>query len=273
MALPISCARRSAMALMRRRLAASTSRWRNCSVCVRSSAISSAETGTAEFAALKRHDGDVVNGARRIFRLVTERPHGRAGLQDLINLRAEHLRQIAEFQFAGALVFAAEMAARGLVGVKHLQVAPDDDAGAAQFAQHVGHHLVVAGQLVVQPDVAERQADLFEQMENQFQFGVDQRFAGDAAVENGDADDCFAVEHRARPPGRRAIQIPSAPRHRRGLRRCRGAESGRAGQVGRRCRPQATVQNVRASRRKGRWRTAARRRRLSSGETRFGRAA
>ena len=116
-------------------------------------------------------------------------------MQDLINLRAEHLRQIAEFQFAGALVFLAEMAAGGLVGVEHLQVAPDDDARAAEFAQHVRHHLVVAGQLVVQPDVAEGQADLFEQMENQFQFGVDQRFAGDAAVENGDADNGFAVEH------------------------------------------------------------------------------
>ena len=49
----------------------------------------------------------------------------------------------------------------------------------------------LSGELVVQPDVAERQADLFEQMENQFQFGVDQRFAGDAAVENGDADNAF----------------------------------------------------------------------------------
>ncbi len=85
------------------------------------------------------------------------------------------------------------MAARGLVRVEHLQVAPDDDAGAAQFAQHVGHHLVVAGKLVVQPDVAEREADLFEQVENQFQLDVHQRFAGDAPVKNGDADNRPAV--------------------------------------------------------------------------------
>ena len=51
---------------------------------------------------------------------------------------------------------------RRLVCVQHFQVAADDDARAAQFAQHVGHHLVVAGELVVQPDVAEREADLFE---------------------------------------------------------------------------------------------------------------
>ena len=152
--------------------------------------------GHGGIAALKRHDADVVNRARRIFRFVTERPDGRAGFQDLINFRAERLRQIAEFQFAGALVFVAEMAARGLVGVKHLQVAPDDDAGAAQFAQHVGHHLVVAGELVVQPDVAEGEADLFEQMENEFQLDVDERFAGDAPVENGDAGNRFAVGNR-----------------------------------------------------------------------------
>ena len=118
-------------------------------------------------AALERHDADAVNRAGRIFRLVAERLHRRAGFQHLVNFRAERLRQVAEFQFAGALVFAAKMPAGGLVGVQHLQVAPDDDARAAQFAQHVGHHLVIAGELVVQPDVAEREADLFEQMENQ----------------------------------------------------------------------------------------------------------
>ena len=146
------------------------------------------------------------------------------------------------------------MAAGGLVGVQHLQVAPDDDARAAQFAQHVRHHLVVAGELVVQPDVAQGQADLFEQMENQFQFGVHQRFAGDAPVENGDAHDRFRGRAWARRPARRAVQIPSAPRRRRGLRRCRGAESGPAGPVARRCRTRATVQNVRAGPKRARWR-------------------
>ncbi len=88
------------------------------------------------------------------------------------------------------------MAARGFIRVQHFQVAPDDDARAAQFTQHIGHHLVVARKLVVQPDVAEREADLFEQVKNQFQFDVHQRFAGDAPVENGDADDSVAVGNR-----------------------------------------------------------------------------
>jgi len=33
-------------------------------------------------------------------------------------------------------------------------------------------------------------------MENQLQLGVDERFAGDAAIENGDANERFAVKHR-----------------------------------------------------------------------------
>ncbi len=85
------------------------------------------------------------------------------------------------------------MAACGLVGVEHAQVVSDDDAGAAEFAQYAGHHLVIAGELVVQPDVAEREADLFEQVENEFQLNVDERFAGDAAVEHGDPDNAFAA--------------------------------------------------------------------------------
>ena len=88
------------------------------------------------------------------------------------------------------------MPARGLVGVKHFQITSHHDAHVAQFAQHIGHHLVIAGKLVVQPDVAKRQPDLFEQMKNQFQFVVGKRLAGDAAVENGDADDGFTVEDR-----------------------------------------------------------------------------
>ena len=75
-----------------------------------------------------------------------------------------------------------------------VKIAADDDAGAAEFAQDVGHHFVVAGQLVVQPDVLDGQAELFEQVENQLQFGIDQRFAGDAPVKDGHAQDRFAVE-------------------------------------------------------------------------------
>ena len=139
----------------------------------------------------KRHDTDAINRARRIFRLVTIRPHRRAGLQHLVDLRPEHLGQVAEFEFATAFVLLAEMAARGFVGVEHLQVASDDDARAAEFAQHVGHHLVVAGELVMQPDVAEREAHLFEQVENEFQLDVDERFAGDPAIEHRHPDNAF----------------------------------------------------------------------------------
>ena len=80
--------------------------------------------------------------------------------------------------------------------MQDFQVLPDDNAGAAQFAQHVGHHLVVGRDLVMQPDVAEREADLFEQMENQLQFGVDERLAGDACIENSDADHAVAIGNR-----------------------------------------------------------------------------
>ena len=55
---------------------------------------------------------------------------------------------------------------------------------------------MISGKLVVQPDVTEREADLFEQMKNQFQLGVDERFAGDAAVKDSDAGNSFAVGNR-----------------------------------------------------------------------------
>ncbi len=88
------------------------------------------------------------------------------------------------------------MPPRRLVRVQNFKVASDDDARAAQFAQDVGHQLVIADQLVVQPDVAEREADLFEQVENQFQFHVHQRLAGHAAVKDRDPDDGIAAVDR-----------------------------------------------------------------------------
>src|SRR5262249_8636001 len=91
-------------------------------------------------------------------------------------------------------VFAAEMAAGGFVGMKELEVAADDDAGAAEFAEDVGHHLVVAGELVVQPDVAQAEADLFEEAGDEFELDVDEGFAGYAAAKRGNAHDGIAVE-------------------------------------------------------------------------------
>ena len=79
--------------------------------------------------------------------------------------------------------------------MKDGQVAADDDTGAAEFAQDAGHHFVVAGQLVVQPDVLDRQAQLLKQVENQLQFRIDQRFARDAAVKDGHAHQGFPVQN------------------------------------------------------------------------------
>src|SRR5262249_25645010 len=58
--------------------------------------------------------------------------------------------------------------------------------------------IIVASQLVVEPDVPDCQTELLEQMENQFQFSVDERFAGDMPVKNGHADHSFPIEHRNR---------------------------------------------------------------------------
>ena len=80
--------------------------------------------------------------------------------------------------------------------MKDFQVAADDHAGAVQFAQHAGHHVVVARELIVQPDVAHGETDLFEQMENQFQFGVGEGFARDAPIEHGHAEQGFAIKDR-----------------------------------------------------------------------------
>ena len=65
---------------------------------------------------------------------------------------------------------------------------------------------------------------------------------------------CRCGRQSARPPARQAVQILFAPRHRPALRRCPGAQSGRAGKSGRRCPHRAKVQSVPAARRKGRWR-------------------
>ena len=102
--------------------------------------------------------------------------------------------QVGEFEVTGARAGAAEELAGGLVGVDDAEVTADDDARAAQFAQDVGHHLVVGGELVVEPDVADAQADVFQKVEDQLELVVDELFAGDAAIEHGQADDGFAVQ-------------------------------------------------------------------------------
>src|SRR6266581_5783785 len=76
------------------------------------------------------------------------------------------------------------------------QVAANHDAAAAQFMQNVHHHLVVAGQLVMEPDVADRQPQRFKQVENQFQFGVGERIAGQTPIKRRDANQRFTVQDR-----------------------------------------------------------------------------
>ena len=88
------------------------------------------------------------------------------------------------------------MTAGGLIRVQHLQVVADHDARAAQLAEHIGHHLVVARKLFMQPDIAECQADLFEQMENQFQLGVDEQFTSDTSVKYSQTHDPVTIGNR-----------------------------------------------------------------------------
>ena len=76
------------------------------------------------------------------------------------------------------------------------QVGADDDTSAAQVAQNVLHHGMAVGQLVMQPDILDGHADLFEQMKDERQFLVVQRLPGDASVEDGHAHERFAIEHR-----------------------------------------------------------------------------
>ena len=54
---------------------------------------------------------------------------------------------------------------------------------------------MAAEQLAVKPDVFDGKPDFFEQVEYEFEFGVVERFAGDVAVENGDADDGFPIQN------------------------------------------------------------------------------
>ena len=124
------------------------------------------------------------------------------------------------------------------------QVAADDDAAAAEFAQDVGHHFVVPGQLVVQPDILDRQAQLLEQMEDQLQLRIDQRLAGDAAVKHRHAQDGFAVQNRH--GDLRAEQLEFLLRLDvvAGLLHWNAAGCGPGGRGGRRCRLQTTIRNA-----------------------------
>src|SRR6266568_4083296 len=76
------------------------------------------------------------------------------------------------------------------------QAAANHDTAAAHFMQYVYHHLVVVRQLVMEPDVANRQSQRLEQVENQFQFGIGERIAGQTPIERRDANQSFAIQNR-----------------------------------------------------------------------------
>jgi hypothetical protein len=75
------------------------------------------------------------------------------------------------------------------------KVAAHHNAGAAQLAKNLGKDAMIAGQLVIQPDVFHRQPQFLQQMKNKFQFPIDQRFTGHPAIESGYSDERFPVEH------------------------------------------------------------------------------
>ena len=122
----------------------------------------------------------------------------RARLDDLIDLAAESLRDVAEFQIHASITRTTEEHSGGLVRMLNDQVATDDNARAAELAQDVGHHLVIAEQLIVKPDILHRQTKLFKQMENQLQLAVANRFPGDAPIEGCNADQRLPIKHRNR---------------------------------------------------------------------------
>ena len=48
----------------------------------------------------------------------------------------------------------------------------------------------------MEPNVANRQSQRFEQVENQFQFGVSERIAGQTPIERRNANQSFAIQNR-----------------------------------------------------------------------------
>ena len=146
----------------------------------------------------ERHHCHLKEFLRSFGRLMLERGHTRARLDDLIDLAAERLRDVAKLQIHASIARPTEEHPGSLVRMLDDQVATDDNARAAELAQDVGHHFVIAEQLIVKPDVLHRQAKLFEQMKNQFELAVANRLSSDAPIEGRDADQLLVIEHRDR---------------------------------------------------------------------------
>src|SRR5262245_25569288 len=88
--------------------------------------------------------------------------------------------------------------AGGAIGVKNGQIEAARYAGAAKLTEDIVHHLVVGGELIVQPDILDRQPNLLEQMKDELQFGIGQWLARDPAVKGRYPEKHFAVEDRDR---------------------------------------------------------------------------
>ncbi len=134
--------------------------------------------GELSVLALDGEDGDVVDGFRCILGAVFEGGDTGAGFQHLIDFTAEGLWEVAEFEFGVPAAFTGEIMACGFIGVEDAEISADDDTAAAELAEYVRHHVVVGGELVMEPDILDGEAEGFEEVEDEFEFGVGEGVAG-----------------------------------------------------------------------------------------------
>ena len=137
---------------------------------------------------------DAEGRVRRVRELILKGCAADAALDGGEDEAAELLREVGEFELRLAGAVAEDEMLRGCVGVEGGEIAADDDAAAAEMAEDVGDHRVVGVELVVQPGVADGEADLLEHVEDERQLFVRVGFAGQPLVEDGDAEQRLAVE-------------------------------------------------------------------------------
>ena len=154
--------------------------------------------GRGGFLAVEKRDAELENQLGIFWMPETERRRIRPRIERGKHAAAHDRGQIAEFQRAHATVGGGEKVSRGGIGLEDGEVTADDDAAAGKLRHHVGHHLEIARELVVQPTVADRQPEFLEEMKHQPELLVGERLAGDAAVEHRDPDHRFAIENGKR---------------------------------------------------------------------------
>lgn len=122
-----------------------------------------------------------------------------AGLDDLEYLTAELLGEVVEKEgLFGPLaaVFGEEDGERGSVGVNDLAVGADDNASASEGCDDFVDETVSDGELLVPPAVTEGGAKFFEPSVEMEKLFVGECTAGDAFVEEENADKRIAVQDR-----------------------------------------------------------------------------